>query len=73
MVLTVLGILASVFLSGDEKEFSMPVRMALMGCTAASAGIMVRSFYKYFTTEASTIPKKVWVLLTAGIFYIYKS
>ena len=51
----------------------MPVRMVLMGCTAASAGIMVRSFYKYFTQEASTIPKKALILLTAGIFYIEKS
>jgi len=51
----------------------MPVRMSLMGCTAASAGIMMRSFYKYFMQEASTIPKKALVLITAGIFYISNS
>ena len=34
---------------------------------------MMRSFYKYFMQEASTIPKKALVLITAGIFYISKS
>lgn len=51
----------------------MPIRMVLMGCTAAGAGIMVRSFFIFFSKSVSSVPKIVLTLLSALIFYNYRS
>ena len=72
-LLTLLGILSNVFLEQDEKDFPMPLRMVIMGCTAAGAGIMVRSFFLFASKVGHSLPKAGLILLSAVIFYIYRS
>jgi chromate transport protein ChrA len=73
IMLTILGTLSDWYLKADEKDFDMPVRMVLMGCTAAGAGIMVRSVIKYFMQESGSIGKALVTLLSAVVFYFYRS
>ena len=73
LLLMVLGLLSYVFLGGDEKNFSMPLRMTIMGCLTAGAGIMLRSFFIYLRTSWNSVPKLILILVSAIIFYIYRS
>ena len=44
-----------------------------MGCTAAAAGIMVRSFYHYFKEQTGSVVKIVLVFGSGAIFYYFQS
>ena len=73
ILLTLLGFISSYFLKAIDKEYELSVQMVIMGCTAAGAGIMVRSLYQYATTLSDNLVKILLMLISATIFYIYKS
>ena len=71
--MTLIGFVSSKFFKKDEKEYELYVQMIIMGCTAAGAGIMVRSFYQYCIDLKNSAVKMILVLASASIFYFYKS
>ena len=73
ILLTLMGFLSSMFLKRIEKQDELAVQMVIMGCTAAGAGIMVRSAYKYVCTISDSGVKILLMLISGVIFYIYKS
>ena len=73
ILLTVLGFLSTIFLIRNQEEHSLMVNMVIMGCTAAGAGIMVRSFYQYCVVLTDSAVKIVLMLSSAAIYYFYKS
>jgi hypothetical protein len=73
LLLTLLGFLSNHFLSKPESEFALRERMVLMGLSAASAGIMLRSFLIYVTQSAKSVAQIVLIVVSTAIFYLFRS
>ena len=73
IMLTVLGYLSKMFLQQYDEEHKLIVKMVIMGCIAAGAGIMVRSLFESIKDIRNSPVKIVLMAFTALIFYLYKS
>lgn len=73
IILTIMGILSTFFIEGKSPDFSKPVGLALMGCNAAAAGVMVRSFLSYTGHFYGKNHKIFLIFVIAIVFYNFQS
>ena len=73
IILTILGILAKHFINDNINNLPHTLKLTFMGCTAASAGIMMRSLIKFTIKNVYKWPKILLMLLTATIFFYDQS
>lgn len=63
----------ALFIKDRPVEQSTTMQLLVMGCNAAAAGIMVRSFSTFFVKYLESWPKIILILVTAAGFSIYPS
>lgn len=73
VLLIILAFLSNHFLSRPESEFALRERMLLMGFSAASAGIMLRSFVIYVNQSAKSVAQVILIAVSAITFYFFRS
>ena len=70
---SLIKILYVFFIKDQPVEQTNTMMLLVMGCNAAAAGIMVRSFSTFFVKFLESWPKIILILFTAIAFSVYPS
>jgi chromate transport protein ChrA len=73
IILTFMGLLSSLVIEGDASNLSHTAKLIFMGCNAAAAGIMARSFINYFISFMDKRAHMLLIACSAALFFYHPS